>query len=497
MIHRTASQSSTSASPDPASGLVPGLPQHLHLVGAGGAGLSGAAKLLLARGHTISGHDREASPFTLALTSAGVPITLGESRADCLPVAAGAVARSAAVPDADPQIARALAAGLPVLKYAELVALLSPPGRTLGVAGTHGKTTTSWMLYHALTGLSGLREGLPAPGALVGGIERSLGSNAVAAEPGGWFAVEACEYDRSFLRLSPAGGLITNLEPDHLDYYKTMEHLEAAFARFADKVHPNGLLVLGDEVSERVETTAGCEVWRLGRELKIDLLGEREGYFDFRLRGPGWATPPVALGVPGSFNVGNAALALGLAVGLLEREHGLDRAEAAAAAAHGLAHYRGAARRFEAWGELGDVAVIHDYAHHPTEVAATLEAARRAFPGRQVQVLFQPHQHSRTARFLGEFVESLRAADRVVVADVYGARTHIDGIAAGAEELVVRLRRAGVEARTGGDPMASSAIFAEGIEPKAGPIAALVFGAGDIDGIRGDLLERLALRRTS
>jgi len=130
-------------------------------------------------------------------------------------------------------------------------------------------------------------------------------------------------------------------------------------------------------------------------------------------------------------------------------------------------------------------------------VAATLEAARRAFPGRQVQVLFQPHQHSRTARFLVDFVESLRAADRVVVADVYGARTHIDGIAAGAEELVVRLRRAGVEAQMGGDPMASSAVFAEGIEPKAGPVAALVLGAGDIDGIRDDLLERLALRRTS
>lgn len=470
------------------TGPVSGLPSQLHLVGVGGAGLSGAARLLLARGHRLTGQDREPSPFTEGLEALGLSLSLGSEAADALPEGTQGLVRSAAVPDRDPQVAAALEAGLPVWKYAELLPLLSPPGRSLGVAGTHGKTTTSWLLYHALRGMPG-----PQPGALVGGLERDLKANAVAAEAGGWFSVEACEYDRSFLRLSPAGGIVTNLEADHLDYYRDMESLEGAFARFADRVHPDGLLVVGPEVSDRVEVSAGCEVWRLGRDLHVDLLGERRGYFEFRLRGPGWATPPVTLGVPGAFNVENASLAVGLAVGLAARGRGTSPSDLAGDAVRFLADYRGAARRFEQWGEVSGVPVIHDYAHHPTEVAATLEATRRVHPGSQLHVLFQPHQHSRTARFMGEFVESLRGADRVVIADVYGARNHIDEVSAGANELTVRLRRAGVDAVAGGDRLRSSMALAESVSASEHPLC-LVLGAGDIDGIRDDLLNRLALR---
>ncbi len=465
------------------------LPLRLHLVGVGGAGLSGAARLLLARGHRLSGHDREASPFSDSLEELGLPVTLGPSRAEALPAGTQALVRSAAVPLDDPQVVRAREQGLPILKYAELLPLLTPRGRTLGVAGTHGKTTTSWLLYHALRGIEG-----PRPGALVGGLERSLGTNALDAAEGGWFAVEACEYDRSFLRLKPAGGIITNLEPDHLDYYKSFENLRAAFARFADRIDGRGLLILGEGVGDLVETSARCEVWRLGRELRIDLLGERRGHFGFRLRGPGWATPPIALGLPGRFNVDNAALALGLAIGLAGRELAGDLGAAAACAATTLGEYRGAVRRFEPWGEVGDVAVVHDYAHHPTEVRATLEAARRVYPGSELHVLFQPHQYSRTARFLAEFVESLRGADRVVVADVYGARNHIDEVTADAHDLAQRVRRAGVAAEPGGDLASSTRALVEGL-PSRRPLLCLILGAGDIDGIRDDLLDRLALRR--
>ena len=308
-MHRTSRPLSTSAQDEAAtSGLVQGLPERLHLVGVGGAGLSGAARLLQARGHGLTGQDRERSPFTAGLEALGVPLTIGSSAAEHLGHDVQGLVRSAAIPDDDPQVALARERGLPVWKYAELLPLLSPPGRTLGVAGTHGKTTTSWLLYHALRGLPG-----PTPGALVGGLECSLGTNAVAPAAGGWFSVEACEYDRSFLRLAPSGAIVTNLEADHLDYYQDLATLEAAFARFADRVHPDGLLVLGADVPECVEAGAGCEVWRLGRELRLDLLAERQGHFGFRLRGPGWATPPVALGIPGAFNVENAALALGLA----------------------------------------------------------------------------------------------------------------------------------------------------------------------------------------
>jgi UDP-N-acetylmuramate--alanine ligase len=197
------------------------------------------------------------------------------------------------------------------------------------------------------------------------------------------------------------------------------------------------------------------------------------------------------LQIPGAFNVENATLAIALVVGLLSRGGKLEPNRVADAAAQGVARYIGAKRRFEPWGTVGGIEVVHDYAHHPTEVRVTLEAARRALPGRPLHVLFQPHQHSRTARFLDDFVESLRAADRVVVTDVYGARAHIDRESAGAPELVAKLRRAGIDAEVGGERSTAVKSFAERV-PVGG--AALVLGAGDIDLSQHDLLHELALR---
>lgn len=476
------------------SSLVPGLPAHLHLVGVGGAGLSGAARILFERGHTITGQDASVTPFTEGLRKLGIAVGCGPSPAK-LPAGTGALVRSAAVPLDDPQVAAALAAGLPVLKYAELLGRLAPAGRGMAVAGTHGKTTTSWLLYHALRGASvAAGRGAPHPGALIGGTDRKLGTNAITPEAGGWFSMEACEYDRSFLQLAPTGCVITNVEADHLDYYGTLEAIEEAFARFADRVDPNGLLVVGQDVPERVTNGSRVPVWRLGHELKVELCGEERGCFRFRLIGPGWATPEVALGIPGAFNVENAALALGLVIGLCSREWHLEPRDIAAAAARTIAEYQGAGRRYEPWGTVDGIEVIHDYAHHPTEVRVTVEAARRASSGGPLHVLFQPHQHSRTARFLGEFVESLRGVERVVVADVYGARKHIDEVGAGAEELALRLRRAGVEALAGGD-------LAHSLEATLSRLPAdstlLVLGAGDIDSIQDDLLEALSLRSTA
>ncbi len=472
--------------------LVPQVARRVHLLGAGGAGLSGAALLLHARGHAISGHDRSDSRFVRALRSLGIDVQLRESRAELLPQDVELVARSAAIGEDDPQVREARRRGLTVLKYSELLGRITPARRTLAVSGTHGKTTSSWMVHYALRGLcEAAGRGAPFPGALVGGVCRTQGSNAVAPGRGGWFAAEACEYDRSFLQLAPEGAIITNVEADHLDYYGTLEAIEEAFARFADRIHADGLLVVGSQVPECITAAAPCPVWRLGREFKIELLGEQHGYFRFRLVGPGWATPPLQLAVPGDFNVENAACALALAVGLVGRVWRLDPSEAAACAARALSRYKGSERRFEPWGTIGGVELVHDYAHHPTEVRKTLEAARRALPGKPIHVLFQPHQHSRTARFLDEFVESLRGSQRVVVADVYGARAHIDRFAAGAAELVTRLKRAGVEAELGGDPKSSMKKLAAGLI--AGE-AALILGAGDIDLAKNELLEELALR---
>ncbi len=492
-------------------GPIANVPARVHLLGAGGAGVSGAGLVLLGRGHVITGHDRADSRFVEVLRRRGAHVDLGPSRAELLPADAQMVVRSAAVPADDPQVLEAERRGLPVLKHAQLLARVAPAGRTLAVAGTHGKTTTSWMLYWALRGIasSETRPNLPGalpgaligalpgalPGALIGGVCRTLGSNAVAPEPGGWFACEACEYDRTFLELEPDGAIVTNVEADHLDYYGSLAAIEEAFGRFVDRVHPEGLVVAGREVPEGILGEAPCPVWKLGRELEVADVRDVHGRHHFRLIGPGWATGEIALSVPGVFNVDNAALAIALAVGrTTQREGDRDRAAVARAvdaAARAVGGYCGAERRFEPWGTAGGVEVFHDYAHHPTEVRVTIEAARRSLPGKPLHVLFQPHQHSRTARFLQSFVESLSGADRVVVADVYGARAHIDTEAAGAEELVARLRKAGVDAVRGGPPAESAKVLCAGL---CGQSAALILGAGDIDLVQHDLLEELALR---
>ncbi|MEW6072147.1 MAG: Mur ligase domain-containing protein [Planctomycetota bacterium] len=476
------------ASPARDRGLLAG---RVHLLGAGGAGVSGLGRILRARGARVTGHDRAESALLEGLRQAGVEIAVGASRAADLPAGTEIVVRSAAVPSDDPQASAAAARGIPVLKYAQALGLVAPPRRALAVAGTHGKTTTAWMLWHALDGIA---EELSAPvaGALIGGLCRRLDTNALAGSPDGWFCVEACEYDRSFLHLAPHGAIVTNVEAEHLDYYGNLSTILQAFARFACNVDTDGLVVLGRAVPEEVELGARSPVWRLGRELEVDLLGEERGRFRFRLRLPGFATPEVQLAVPGHFNVDNAALALSLAIALGAGRTNMARTRIAAAAVRGLERFDGVARRFETWGAEGEVVVVHDYAHHPSEVRVTLEAARRVFPDRELHVLFQPHQHSRTSRFLEEFAESLRIADRVVVTAVYGARRHIDGEEyAGAPELVLALARRGVPATAGESLGLALDRFLAGVPKRA---AAFVLGAGDIEGVRDELRRRLALR---
>jgi UDP-N-acetylmuramate--alanine ligase len=478
---------------------IPGLPRRIHLLGAGGAGVSGAARILADHGHALSGHDRAEGEHVALLRRLGVEVAVGPQASARLPQDAELVIRSAAVPLEDTVVREAQERGIAVLKYSEALGRITPADRTLAVAGTHGKTTSSWMVFHALRGLACATDA-PLPGAIVGGVCRTLGTNAATEEPGGWFAVEACEYDRSFLHLSPRGAIVTNVEADHLDYYGTLEAIHGAFARFVDRIPLGGLLVIGRETPRGIEQSARCAVWRVGRELKVDLLGHRGGTFSFRLSGPGFEVPLVSLRVPGQFNVDNAACAIALVVGAAAREGRFDPELAARAAARGLERFQGSQRRFEPWLPpkgiaLEGIDVVHDYAHHPTEVRVTLEAARRVFPGRPLHVLFQPHQHSRTARFLDEFVESLRMADRVVVAEVYGARAHIDGEhLAGSEELASRLAATGVDAVAGGGPRESARALARGI---AAPAAVLVLGAGDIVDVHHDLFAELALRRAA
>ena len=468
------------------------LPHSIHIVGIGGAGLSGSARILAQQGHDVTGFDRASSSFLDGLRVGGVRFHVGDAARPRLGDDVGLVVRSAAVPLEDPDCAEAMRRGIPVWKYSQLLSRISPPDRTLAVAGTHGKTSVSWLLAYALRGLEHAMGGTaPRRGFLIGGSCQSLGVNSANPEEGGWFALEACEYDRSFLQFPSTGAIITNVEADHLDYYGDLESIEQAFARFCDRVDPDGLLLVGRDVPERVTEAARARVWRLGHEIECSNLGEERGRYRMQVRGPGWSTPIIQLAVTGAFQVENAALAIGLAVGRAAHEWKLDPALAAAEAARSVERFSGAMRRFEPWGEFGGTKVIHDYAHHPTEVRVTLEAARLAFPGRPIHVLFQPHQHSRTARLLPDFVESLRGIDHVVVSDVYGARAHIDRVGAGSEELAEGLRAVGAQAIAGGSLSQSAALALKHLPARS---ALLVLGAGDVETIRDDLTRELALR---
>ncbi|MEO0652282.1 MAG: Mur ligase domain-containing protein, partial [Planctomycetota bacterium] len=462
-----------------------GLPGHVHVLGIGGAGASGLARLLVARGGQVTGHDREESPRLEALREQGIEVSTGASTVDALPDQMELLVRSAAVPADDPQVRGARERGVPVLKYAEALGRWAPAGRTLAVAGTHGKTSTCWLTLHALRGRWAEEDGRHRPGGLIGGECLELLTNAIAPGSEGAFVVEACEYDWSFLQLSPRTAVVTNVDADHLDCFGDFEGCVRAFADFVARVDPDGLVLLGPDVPEAVERAARAPVWRFGRELHVVVEGATRGRYRFTLKGPGFEVAGVELGVPGRVMVDNAALALAAAL----HTAGVEQAPALA---RSIGTYRGAGRRFEVWYEHESVALVHDYAHHPVELRATLRAATEVYPGRPLAVLFQPHQYERTARFLDDFAASFDDAQRVVVSAVYGARRAVgDAPAAEAEDLVERLRARGVQAVAGGTLDASVERLLESLER---PATVMVVGAGDVETIRDDLVRRTALR---
>ena len=368
----------------------------LHFIGIGGAGMSGLALVAHALGARVTGSDRADSPYCASLRDAGIDPVIGHDAAN-LPAGAEVVV-STAIPDDNPELSAARSAGARVLHRADLLGELSRLKRTIAVSGTHGKTTTASMATHVLRATG--RD----PAFLIGGELRSAGTNAEWGS-GEWAVVEADESDRSFLKLDREVAVVTNIELDHHSTYASLGELEEAFAEFAA---PAAVRVLGPGVdldgeavrfgidegelrATRVELTAG------GSRFDVDAI-------------------PVELGVPGRHNVLNALAALGAC-----RVAGVDPDEAAPA----LAGFTGAGRRFEAHGRGRSGALVYDdYAHHPTEVRATLEAARLMAHqgGGRLVACFQPHLYSRTRLLAREFGRALGLADLVVVVDVYPAR---------------------------------------------------------------------------
>lgn len=451
----------------------------IHLVGIGGSGLSAIARVLLQQGYAVSGSDRQPGPVLLALQAEGAQVFVGHAAANV--EGADLVLISSAIPDENVEVVAAAALGLPVVKRGPFLGALLRNAELVAVAGTHGKTTTTAMIASMLTGLG------YAPGYIVGSHLRGLGTNA-AAGAGTVFVIEADEYDHMFLGLHPQVALVTNVEWDHPDCYPTPDSFAAAFARFVEQIRPAGWMVtcLDDPgacrlaevhraqggivltygLSDAADVTAravqvgrhgGCvaEVWQAGR-----LLGELQ------------------LRVPGLHNLRNALGALG-AVSRL----GLDPARALPI----LADFEGVGRRFEFKGEAGGVQVYDDYAHHPTEIRATLAAARMRWPARSIWAAFQPHTYSRTQALWHDFTQAFGDAQHVLVAPVYAARdAAIPGVTG--EALAAALRHA--DARYVGDAAELVSYLANHVQP--GDVL-ITLGAGDGYLIGESLLE--ALRR--
>jgi UDP-N-acetylmuramate--alanine ligase len=367
--------------------------RRLHFVGIGGAGMSGLALVARALGAEVSGSDRADSPYCERLRERGIEPRIGHDAAN-LPADAEVVV-STAIPDDNPELRAARERGARVLHRGDLLGEVSRLKRSIAVGGTHGKTTTAGMAAHVLVATG--RD----PAYLIGGELRAAGSNA-AWGGGDWVVVEADESDRSFLKLAREVAVVTNVELDHHATYRSLGELEEAFEEF---VAPAAARVLGPGVELDGERESfGIDEGDLrAEELELLPLGSR-----FKVEGA-----PVELSVPGRHNVLNALAALAAC-----RRAGVAPAEAAPA----LAGFSGAGRRFEAHGVTASGArVFDDYAHHPTEVRATLEAARTLSPRRLV-ACFQPHLYSRTRLLAREFGRALALADVVVVLDVYPAR---------------------------------------------------------------------------
>jgi UDP-N-acetylmuramate--alanine ligase len=454
----------------------------VHFIGIGGAGMSGIARILLARGVPVSGSDRRDTPTLLALRALGARVELGHDAAHLGSGegAADTVVVSTAIRADNPELAAAHERGLRVLPRAVALAAVMAGRRSVAVAGTHGKTSTTSMLTDAVQACGA------DPSFAIGGTLNESGSNAHAGQ-GDVFVAEADESDRSFLVLAPFAGIVTNVEADHLDNYGDLAAVEAAFDRFLTTIDPEGFVVLclDDPGAARladVPTKARVRTYGTAPEadlrlVDVDVAGDGTSYTAVL---DGTELGRVRIQVPGEHMARNSAAALlaGLELGL-----------PAEGLIEGLGRFGGVHRRFELKGVVGGVRVYDDYAHHPTEVRAQLAAARAVAGDGRLVVAFQPHLYSRTREFADGIGDALGLADEVVVMVVYGAREDpVPGVTGAMVADAVPLP----PERVLFEPSWSAAAPALAARARPGDLV-MTMGAGDVSMVGPEVLE--ALRR--
>lgn len=450
-------------------------PRPVHFVGIAGSGMRALAELLSRRGVVVTGCDSNPGP-TEELAELGIKVVKGHSPEHV--DGARELIVTSAMPKDHPELTRARQLGVPITRRAEALGQAVAGGTLVGIAGTHGKTTTTVMTTAALAA-AGLK-----PTGIAGGRVAEWKGN-LHYESDNLFVVEADEYDRSFLTLSPTVAVITNIEADHLDIYHDLEDIRGAFSRFVREA--TVIVACADDAgASTLDLPASAEVIRYGLTSSDARLVAR----DIRPKGQattfsvaydGRALGDVSLRVPGHHNVQNAlaAIAAGFALGVT-----LDRMR------EGFRKFGGVERRFQHLCDVAGLTIVDDYAHHPTEIAATIQAARASYPGRRIVAAFQPHLFSRTRDFSEAFGESLAAADAVFLAEIYPAREKpIPGITS--DLIASALRRAGQPPVWQGSRSELSSALAEFV--KKGDVV-ITIGAGDITLTGSELEQRLGSR---
>ena len=387
-------------------------PIHIHFIGIGGISMSGLAEILLEENFQISGSDAQESDLTKKLTQMGAKIFYGQRAENILPDTE-LVVYTAAIHEDNPEYQAAKSASIPMLTRAQLLGqIMDNYPQSIAIAGTHGKTTTTSMVTSILLAAES------DPTISVGGILQAIGGN-IRVGHSGYFVTEACEYTNSFLHFYPKYSLILNIEEDHMDFFKDLADIRNSFRQFAANTAQDGTIILNAEIEDRQGLLDGLNRKAITYGFSeaddfypANISYDEKGCAAFSAMHGGSKLCDIVLSVPGRHNISNSLAAIAVAT-----ELNLP----VSAISEGLHAFSGTDRRFQLKGVKNGVTIIDDYAHHPTEISATLNAAKN-YPHKRIVCVFQPHTYSRTKAFLNEFSNALSAADMVVLADIYAAR---------------------------------------------------------------------------
>ncbi|MGR3178974.1 MAG: UDP-N-acetylmuramate--L-alanine ligase [Candidatus Anammoxibacter sp.] len=469
----------------------------LHFVGIGGVGMSSVARLLKNRGYAVTGSDMLSNLATVAMEHIGIKINF-QQNGQWIDYKTDLIIASAAIPDNNLDLIKARKLGIKIIKYSQLLGLLMKEKKGIAVSGTHGKTTTTAMIS-AILKTAGLD-----PACVIGGDTSDSNENDCSGN-GDLFVTEACEYDRTFLNLAPQIAVITNIDEDHLDYYKNLKELQTAFVEFASSISSNGLLVINGQDCNLFENISDikCKIESFGilNNSSQSFVGTTASNQEYTSSDPTWsATTPVFKDGKNQFRVFYKGKLFGDFCISLPGAHNVMNALASiAVCCHAGVHkdfisetfssFKGVDRRFQVLGTVNDITIIDDYAHHPTAIQATLKTVKDRYPERKIWCLFQPHQHSRTKLLLERFVQSFEHADNIILADIYSARDSLEDMASVSSlDIAVKIRKIGSDVEVISDHAEIEDVLCERLLP--GDVL-VVMGAGDICNVAKNVFNKL------